>query len=301
MSSLSRIHLVAYCFICLIWGSTWLAIRFVVQDVPPFKAAALRFLAAAVILAIWAMLRRAPMPKPGAQWNATVVLAFTMMALPYGLLFWAEQYVNSSTAAVLYSALPLTVSLLTPLMTGAKVPRQAVFSMLVAFGGLLTIFSTELTASRRSLTGGLGVLVAMLSSAWSSVYARKRLRDVDPVASTGLQFGLGAIPLFWATWALESRSHTVWTKPAVLAMIFLIILGSAGAFAVYYWLLKHIHAWQISTISLIVPVIAVLEGSLIGGERVPLLMMVAMLVVLSAVGMALRAEIDSSQLQSFNR
>ncbi|MBZ5521451.1 MAG: EamA family transporter [Acidobacteriia bacterium] len=298
MSSLSRIHILAYCFLCLVWGSTWLAIRIVVQDVPPFKAAAVRFVAAAVILMVWAAFCRAPMPKPGPQWNATVVLSFTMMALPYGLLFWAEQFVNSSTTAVLYSALPLTVSLLTPLMTGGRVPRRAVFCMLVAFGGLLMLFYTDLAASRRSLAGGLCVLVAVLSSSWSSVYAKKRLHDVDPVVSTGLQLALGSVALLWATWALESHARTVWTRPAVLAMVFLITFGSAGAFAVYYWLLKHIHAYQISTISLVVPVIAVLEGSLIRGEHVPLLMVVAMLVVLGAVGTVLQADARTSEILS---
>jgi drug/metabolite transporter (DMT)-like permease len=214
------------------------------------------------------------------------------------LLFWAEQFVKSSTTAVLFSSLPLTVALLTPLMTGRKVPRRAVFSMLLAFGGLLALFYSELAASRRTLAGGLCVLAAMFSSAWSSVYAKKRLHDVDPVVSTGLQLALGAVALLWATWALESHTRTVWTKPAVLAMVFLITFGSAAAFAVYYWLLKRVHAYQISTISLVVPVIAVLEGALFGGEHVPFLMFVAMLVVLGSVGSVLRAEADGSEILS---
>ena len=288
--SIPRIQIAAYCFLCVVWGSTWLAIRYVVRDVPPFRAAAIRFLAAAAILLVWGLLRRARLPSPGAQWNATLLLSFTMMAIPYGLLFWAEQFVNSSTAAVLYSAMPLLVSLLTLLMMHRPVPRSAVFAMLVAFGGLLTLFFSDLVASRRALAGGLAVLAAMASNAWSAVYAKKRLHDVDPVVSTGLQLAIGSAALFWAAWALESRSKSVWTRPAVLAMVFLFPFGAAGAFAVYYWLLKQMQPYQISTINLVVPVIAVLEGSAIGGERIPLLMVAAMIVVLSAVGAVLLAE-----------
>jgi drug/metabolite transporter (DMT)-like permease len=298
MPSLSRIHILAYCFLCLVWGSTWLAIRYVVRDVPPFKAAALRFFAAGVILLLWALFRRIRMPEPGPQWNATVVLSFTMIAVPYALLFWAAQFVHSSIIAVLFSSLPLAVALLTPLMTGSKVPRTAVFAMLMAFGGLLYLLYQELAANRKSLAGGLCVLAAVLLSAWSAVYAKKRIHDIDPLVSTGLQLTLGSIALFWASWALESHAQTTWTRPSVIGMMFLMIFGSAAAFAVYYWLLKHMQAYQISTISLVVPVIAVLEGALIGGEPVPITMIVAILVVLGSVGTVLRAEAQGAAILS---
>ena len=282
-------HIVAYCFLCLVWSSTWLAIRFVVRDVPPFEAAAFRFLSAAVVLLVWAFFTRAPFPRPGPQWNATVLLSFTMITIPYGLLFEAEQYVNSSTTAVLYSALPLTVALLTPLMSRRTVPRKALFAMLLAFAGLLTLFCQELTSSARSLLGGVAVMAAMVSSAWSAVYARQRLRDVDAIVSTGLQMAIGSIGLFWGTWALESHRQARWTRPAVVALIFLSTLGSAAAFAVYYRLLKHMEPYKISSISMVTPVVAVAEGALIGGEHIPLMMMAAMGLVLVSVATVLRA------------
>jgi len=291
-------HIAAYCFLCLVWSSTWLAIRIVVRDVPPFEAAAFRFLAAAVILLIWALFRRAPFPKPGPQWNATVLLSFTMIAIPYGLLFQAERYVNSSTTAVLFSALPLAVALLTPLMTRRTVPRQALFAMLLAFAGLLTLFYGELSSNVRSLLGGLAIVGAMLSSAWSAVYARKRLHDVDPVVSTGLQMAIGSIGLFWGMWALESHRHAHWTRPAVVALIFLSTFGSAAAFAVYYRLLKHMEPYKISSISMVTPVVAVAEGAAIGDEHIPLMMMAAMALVLVSVAAVLRADARGEEVLS---
>src|ERR1051325_95388 len=109
----SRVQLLGYVSCCLIWGSTWLAIRVVVRDVPPLQAAAVRFFAAAVLLLSVVLLQKRSWPKDKREWNAIFVLSISMMAVPYGLLFWAEQYVTSSMTAVLYSAMPMVVALLT--------------------------------------------------------------------------------------------------------------------------------------------------------------------------------------------
>ncbi len=290
-ASFSRAQLLGYVSLCLIWGSTWLAIRIVVHDVPPLRAAALRFLFAGAALLVIAFLQKRRWPSGPAQWNTIFVLSFTIMALPYGLLFWAEQHVTSSMTAVLYSAMPLAVALLTPAMTQHKVPRRAVYAMVVAFGGLLTLFYADLSTSRRALLGGIAVLGSMVLSSWSVVYAKQRLREVDSVVATGLQLLLGSAALLWGTWVLEAHRHAVWTNQALVAMAFLTIFGSAAAFVIYFWLLKKLQPYQLSTISLIVPLIALLEG-LLAGERIPLLMLVAVMVVLASVRSVLRAEVE---------
>ena len=285
--TLTRGQLLGYAILCLIWGSTWLAIRVVVRDVPPLEAAAIRFVAAAALLLALAAVQKRSWPTGKPQWNALVGLGLTLIALPYGLLFWAEQYVTSSMTAVLFSAMPLLVSLFTPLMMHHTVPRRAVFAMVVAFGGLLMLFDSGLTTSGRALLGGIAEIVSVVSSAWSVVYAKNRLHNVDAVVSTALQLLFGSIALFWATWALEPRRHAVWSTSAVLALSFLVVVGSCAAFVIYYWLLKRMQPYQLSTLSLITPIIAVLEGALLGHEEVPLLMIGAIAVVLGSVGAVL--------------
>jgi putative membrane protein PagO len=284
-----RVHLLGYAGLCLIWGSTWLAIRFVVVSVPPLRAAALRFLIAAILLLLFAVLQKRPWPKHHHEWDALIVLGFTIMAVPYGLLFWAEQYVKSSMTAVLFSAIPLFVALLTPLMSHSKVPRLAVFSLVIAFGGLLIIFYTDLGTTGQALVGGVGILIAVILSAWSVIYAKHRLHGVDAVVSTGLQLAFGAIVLLWGTWALESHRHANWTTSALMALAFLVVFGSCAAFVIYYWLLKRMQPYQLSSISLIVPVIAMVEGALLGHETIGLTNLVAVLIILGAVAMVLRA------------
>jgi len=290
-----RLHTLAFVLLCLIWGSTWLAIRVLVREVPPFKGAAIRFVIAAAILFLWGALRKSGWPKGERQWNAIVVLSFTMMALPYGLLFWAEQNLSSSMAAVLFSALPLTVSLFTPLMMHRKVPRAAVYAMVIAFGGVLLLLFTTLWTSRPALWGGVAVLGSMVCSAWSTVYAKTRLRDVDPVIATALQLLFGAVGLFWAAWALESHRSTTWSNQAIVALLFLATFGSAMAFAIYYWLLKHMQPYEISSLNLVVPVVAVLEGKLLLLASVPLTMFAAMLIVRTSVRMVLRSEAETQE------
>lgn len=291
-----RLHIFGYISLCLIWGSTWLAIRVFVRDVPPFLAAALRFSLAAVVLFIWLAFRKPMWPRTAQQWNALLVLGLTVITIPYGLLFWAEQYVTSSLSAVLFSATPLTVALFTPLMLHRTVPRQAVFAMLVGVGGLLILFYSSFALGSRAFWGGLAVVGSMAVGAWSVVYAKLQLQEMDPLVSTSLQLLIGSIGLFWATWALESHKHAVWSREAVYALLFLGTLGAAFAFAVYYWLLKHMEAYQISTLNLVLPIVAVVEGSLFGREQVPLLMNVAMIVVLGSVGVVLRTEADAGPL-----
>jgi drug/metabolite transporter (DMT)-like permease len=285
----SRGQVLGYIALCLIWGSTWLAIRVVVRDVPPFEAVAVRFLAAGALLLGMALVQKRRWPADGSEWNAIFVLTVTIMALPYAMLFWAEQYVTSSMSAVLYSASPLAVSLITPAMMHRKVPRRAVYAMVIAFGGILVLFYENPSTNRMVIIGGAAVLVAMLLTSWSVVYAKQRLRDVDSVVATGLQSLLGSILLFWGTWSLEAHQHARWTTRAVVAMAFLTIFGSAAAFVIYYWLLKKLQPYQLSTISLIIPLVAILLG-LLDGDRIPLLMLVAVLVVLGAVWSVLRAE-----------
>jgi drug/metabolite transporter (DMT)-like permease len=297
-STFARSHLLGYVALCVIWGSTWLAIRIVVGDVPPLEAAAVRFLLAAFLLLGLAAFQKRPWPKSESQWTAIGVLAITILAIPYGLIFWAEQYVTSSMTAVLFSAMPLVVALLTPLMTHRTVPRSAVFALVVAFAGLLWLFYTELSVSPRALLGGSAVLVAVILSSWSVVFAKNRLHEIDSVVATGLQFLFGAVALFWGTWALEARRHAVWTRPAIVAMVFLTVFGSCAAFVIYYWLLKRMQPYQLATTSLVVPVVAVLEGAFFR-EQIPLTMVIVIMIVLASVGTVLRAEAGAGSEEDF--
>jgi drug/metabolite transporter (DMT)-like permease len=287
---LARLQYFAFIVICAIWGSTWMAIRVVVREVPPLRAAAIRFLLGAVLLFVLALAKRRRLPATPRQWKALIVLGVSMIGLPYGLVFWAESRITSSLTAVIYSALPLFVALLTPVITRQRVPRRAVYAMVWALGGIAILFYTGQAFFTYMTLGGLAVLCAVVSNAWATIYAKQELRDVDPFIGTAVQFAVAALILFGASFARERETPSVWSLQSTLAMGFLVVFGSVIAFSVYYWLLKRMPAYQISATSFIVPLIAIVEGALILREPIPPVMILASVIVLVSVSSILRAD-----------
>jgi drug/metabolite transporter (DMT)-like permease len=279
-----------YAVLCLIWGTTWMAIRVLVRDVPPLWAAGVRFVLAALLLTAVLALRRTTLIRGARQWRATVILGFTMVAVPYGLLFWAEQHITSSMAAVLYTSVPLTVSLLTPLMTHERVPRAAIFCMVVAMGGIGVLFSGALSVSTKSLLGGVAMLGAVASTSWSIVFAKRELHDIDHWAATAWQTIFGGAVLLGLGALLERGRPVTWTRDAVAALLFLAIVGTAVAFALYYWLLKRVRPYQAASMSLVIPVVAIFEGALLLDEAIPPSMLAAAILVLLSVAVLLRVQ-----------
>lgn len=283
-------HYLAYLTLCLIWGTTWMAIRVLVRDVPPLWSAGVRFILAAAIMLLISAVRGSKAPQGPREWRAVCVLGITMIALPFGLLFWAEQSVTSSMSAVLYSAMPLCVAAFTPWMSKHSVPRTAIFGMVLGAGGIAVLFGQGLAATRSTLLGGVAILLAVISNAFSIHFAKREISGMDPVATTGWQFLVGAVVLVAGSSVMERGRASEWTPHALLALLFLAVVGSAVAFGLYYWLLRHVQPYQISTLSLVVPLVAIVEGALILREPIPPLMLVASLVVLAAVAGVLRAQ-----------
>jgi drug/metabolite transporter (DMT)-like permease len=283
----------AYVTLCAIWGSTWLAIRVLVQEVPPLRGAAIRFVVGSLVLTPLLLWRRPALPKTKREWWALLVLGVTAQALQFGLLFWAEQYVTSSMTAVLYSTAPLTVALLTPWMTGKSVPRAAISSLLVAVGGIAFLFQVELRATPQTLIGGLLVLGAVLSSSYSSVFAKRETTAIDPAIATVGQLLVGSVLLFAVSGIAEGDTPSQWSTQSVAALLFLSVFGSAVAFVLWYWILRYMPAYKASTIALVVPFVAILEGSIFLQELITLHMLVASIVVLGAVALTLRAQAET--------
>lgn len=275
--------------LCAVWGSTWMAIRVLVTEVPAMHSASLRFLLAAVLLLPVILLRRLPWPV-GRGLHATLLLSFTMIAVPSALTFWSEQRLSSGLTALLFGAMPLITAVLTPLMAGRSVPRIAWQSMIVGLGGLGLVMSAAISTSLWQSVGAVAVLGAVALYAWSSVYAKEALTGVDPFVSTSIQFFLGGIWLGCGSLVMERGQTSTWSTQAIVALFFLAIFASAFSFTLYYWLLKKVEAYQLTSLQLIVPVIAVMEGAFFLHESVPWSMVLGAAVVLGSVAMVLRAK-----------
>ena len=180
-------------------------------------------------------------------------------------------------------------------MTGQHVPRRAVYGMVWAMGGIAVLFYTGLPFSSYMLLGGLAVLAAVLTSSWSTIYAKSHLKHVNPLVGSTVQFAVAALFLYLGSLLRERGEASTWTAQSLLALLFLAIFGSVVTFSLYYWLLRSMLPYQLSTLNLIVPLIAIIEGALILREPIPTIMLIASLVVLAAVGSILRAEDETPQ------
>jgi len=273
----------------IVWGSTWMAIRVLVIEIPPLRSASLRFLLASVILLPFIQWKRLPWPT-GRGLRASMLLSLSMIAVPSALTFWSEQRLSSGLTALIFGAMPLMTAVLTPWMAGRSVPRTAWQAMIVGLGGLGLVMSGAISTSLWQALGAMAVLLAVFLYAISSVYAKEALIGVHPFVSTSIQFFGGGIALALASLVFERGRTSTWSMQAIVALVFLSVFASALSFTLYYWLLQQIEAYQLTSLQLVVPILAVAEGALFMMESVPWTMILGAAVVLGSIVFVMRAK-----------
>jgi drug/metabolite transporter (DMT)-like permease len=278
----------AFAVLCLVWGSTWFAIRVLVEQVPPIRAAALRFTIAVVVLVPLLAARRLKLPR-GRALLANIVLSLTLVAVPYALIFWAETRVSSGMTAVLFAAMPLVAGLYANYADGRRMPYSAMMALLVGIGGMLLLLSSAFSTSLDQAVGALIVLAGVVSAGISSVYAKRELAEVHPLMSTMLQLCGGALLLALMSAVLERGRPSHWNGEAIAALLFLSLGASVFAFPLYFWLLKQMEAYQIGTIQWFEPLVAVVEGAILLHEPLSWRMLLGGAIVLGSVVRVMRA------------
>jgi len=262
----------AFGVIYFVWGSTYLAIRVGVREVPPFLLAAMRFAIAGFILYSW-MIARGESSPSRREWGSICVLATLFFVLDYGLLFWAEQRVPSGIAAVMMATIPVFMALLEIIfLRTQKLTSRLALALLIGIGGVATLMGASLKNGAGSLylAGPAALLVASMSWAVSSVLARKLPLPSSKVMSSGAQMLAGGVFLALASAGLgEFRNFHpgAVSREAWLALLYLIVAGSIVAFTAYLWLIDHESPTRVGTYAYVNPVVAVLVGYFLGGER----------------------------------
>lgn len=278
----------AFAALYLIWGSTYLAIRFALETLPPFTMAGARFVVAGMMLYGWARLRGAASPAPR-HWPPALLIGVLLLLLGNGGVVWAEQSLSSGMTALLIATEPLFLVLLGWLRPGGRRP-----SWTVAGGLMLGFFGTSLLFAPWSPPGmaafnWLGAASVMLASvAWAagSLYALRAEQPRSPILSTGMQMLCGGAWLLlagsltgeWKTIDLAHASLRSW-----LGVSYLLVFGSLIGFNAYVWLLKTTTPARASTYTYVNPVVGVFLGWLLGDEVVTARMLLAMGVIIAAV------------------
>jgi drug/metabolite transporter (DMT)-like permease len=280
--------LLAFAIIYFVWGSTFLAIRVGVHEVPPLLLAAMRFLVAGLVLYGW-MITQGERSPSGRQWASASLLAILIFVVDYGLLFWAEQRVPSGIASVMMATIPAFTALSEIIfLRTQKLTVRLAFALLVGIGGVAVLMSRSLNLGGAPVdtVGAVALIVASMSWSVASSLMRKLSLPPSKVMSSGAQMLAGGMFLALAAAALgEFRNFHPLTvsRGAWFSLLYLIVAGSIIGFTAYVWLIHHESPTKVGTYAYVNPVVAVIVGYFLGGEALGLRTILGTLFILISV------------------
>ena len=281
------IRILSYSAIYFLWGASFLAIRVIVAAVPPLFAAGVRFLSAGIILFLWAALRGLPLPKLR-EWRSAVLLGVVMFACNYGPLFWAEQRVPSGVAAIISALIPVWVAAFEWTRSGSGIPVRLLMGTACGLGGVASLSLTpgHVGSQRIELVPLLALLIGTLAWAGGTIWSRHLPLPGARPMSAGIQMMLGGLTLTVVSLLSGDARHFAagaLNVPILLSMLYLVFGASILAFTAYVWLLGHEPATRVASYAYVNPVIAVLLGWSLGGERLSVQVVLGMVLVLAGV------------------
>lgn len=280
--------LLAFAIIYFVWGSTFLAIRVGVREVPPFLLAALRFLVAGLALYGWMLLKGERSPNLR-QWFSAFLLATLIFVMDYGLLFWAERHVPSGLAAVMMATIPVFMALSEILLLRTqRLTFRLGLALVVGIAGVAVLVSRSLNLGGAPIdtAGAIALIVASMSWSVASVLTRKLPLPASKVMSSGSQMLAGGVLLTLVSGMLgEFRNFRPFSVSgaAWASLLYLIVAGSIIGFTAYVWLIHHESPTKVGTYAYVNPVVAVLLGYFFGGEGLGLRTILGTLCVLISV------------------
>jgi drug/metabolite transporter (DMT)-like permease len=273
--------------VCLLWGTTYLAIRVAIETIPPLLMAGFRWTVAGAIILAALKIRGQRIP-PASHWPALTVLGVLLMGLGNGCVVWAEQTLPSGLTAVLVASVPFWMVGVERFMAESDplTPRRLT-GLLVGFGGIVLLVwpELELGNGQAFFYGVVATQLACVGWAIGSSYARRRHADENVLAAAALQMLFGGLILALAGLARGESGILAFSQRSTTALVYLIVAGSLGGFSAYAYALKYLPVATVSLYAYVNPVIAVLLGTLILGEALSPRLAVAGGIVL--FGMAL--------------
>lgn len=254
--------ILSFIALCLIWGTTWLAIKIGLQDFPPVLSAGARFLVAALFLLLILKLKRVATPADWSEYKYPAIFGI-FNGINYGLIYLGEQHISSSMTAILNTALPFFSTLLAYFILKEEINLQKIAALILGFTGVAIVFGSDLgNISPQVLMGQAAIVLAAFLYSMGSVLLKRNQGSPDPLWSVTIQMAVSAGVLLVVGIPLEWGATVRITLPGVLSFLYLAVFGSAVAFLLYNSLLKIWQISRVSYISLITPLIASLVGGL---------------------------------------
>ncbi len=278
---------IAWVIVCVVWGTTYLAIRVALETVPVVLVAGLRWMFAGLVLSAvaYAMGRRLPGRR---AWPALTLLGFLMNVVGNGLVVWAEQYVASGLTAVVVAMVPFwQVGIEAWAPGGEAITRRTIVGLLLGFAGILALVWPELAVDGAGTSGMLAGIVALqfacVGWALGTSYTKRLDSAADPIAAAATQMIFSGIMLLGLSTVLGEWGALHFTARTSAAMIYLTVMGSVVAYTSYVYIVRHLPISTVSLYAYINPVIAVVLGTVLLAEPFSLRIVLASALVLSGV------------------
>jgi drug/metabolite transporter (DMT)-like permease len=289
----------AFVAIYLVWGSTYLAIRYAVETIPPLVTAGIRHSVAGGILLAWAWARGFRPTRE--HWISGFVVGALFFLIGHGTLHWAEQYVGSGLAALLIATEPMFILVLAWSMGQQRISRLSALGLGLGVAGVAMLTGAELTVKGSSLLALLAVLTGSLSWAAGVVISPKVKLPSDALGRTALPTICGAVMLLAAAGLTGEFRATHWASislKSILGLAYLIVFGSVIAFTAYTWLLQRCPPALVATHTYANPVVAVFLGWLLASEPLTMRVVLASVAILGAIMLIRRGEQATKTLAS---
>lgn len=280
----------AFAVVCIVWGTTYMAIRIAVETLPPLLLTGARYTAAGIIMLAIARFRGERIPRDRRTLANLLLIGTLMVAVGNLAVVVAEQWVPSGMTALLVATAPFWATLVERLHAGGeRIDRQSGIGMLIGFAGVALLVTPQGSAGHldpRFLAGALILQLGSLGWQWGTARAKYSIRGVPFVTSIALQMLFGGLVADVMGLAFGEGPRFVFTPRSLGALVYLALFGSVLAYSAYVYAIGHIPSAQMTLYAYVNPLVAVILGWLILGERLTLVSIAAMVVILAGVAVA---------------
>jgi drug/metabolite transporter (DMT)-like permease len=277
-----------YVLLCAIWGSTWLVIKVGYGGLGPFNVAALRFFIAGTAFALVVAATGSRWPRGRTEWLLVVWVGVMMFAADYGLIYWAEQFIDSGLTAILFATLPLiTIAFAHAYLPDEPLTARKFLGTAVAFAGVVSLFADGVRLDASRTVPMLAIVASAVFAALASVASKRHGHDISPAALNAPAMLVGAMVLTVVSFAVGDGFRFPADAATWTAVLYLSIAGSVVTFLVFFSLLKIWSATTMSFISVFTPATALLLGFVFLDERPTLYTALGAVLILAGVTLAL--------------
>ncbi len=292
--------IITYAILCFVWGSTWLAIKASLESFPPFLSAGLRFFIASFTIFILMRLRGTELKTDKESFRLYIMMGFFSFVIPFGLVYWAEQYIDSGLASVLFGVYPFFVAIFSYFMIpNEEIGIIRILGMILGFSGIAIIFHDSFSFSLSDyILGMFAIILSAIMQAFMAVTIKKHGKYLNPLTMNLIPMMIAGVVMLFVGLLIEDFARVKITETGVFAVLYLAIIGSVVTFTSFYWLLKKVSVIIMSLIAFITPIVAILLGWIIYGEILSEKHMVGTTFVLIGV---LIANLPSNSLEKIKK